>query len=100
MCAGRGGTGRFRCPREAPEGMLICWRLELGERGLFLSLFVLFTFASVYLRAEFIYVVGCGSGRRWGRQGEELVEGHREAGLQGCVTSERMWDGRAARLQS
>lgn len=45
--------------------MLICWCLELGERGLFLSLFVLFTFASVYLRAEFIYVVGCESGRRW-----------------------------------
>jgi len=98
VCAGR--DGRFRCPREAPEGLLICWRLELGEGGLFLSLFVLFTFASVYLRAEFIYVVGCESGWRWGRQGEKLVEGCGEAELWGCVTSERTRDGRAARLES
>lgn len=74
--------------------------LEQGEGGLFLSLFVLFTFASVYLRAEFIYVVGCESGWRWGRQGEKLVEGCREAERLGCVTSERMWDLRAARLES
>lgn len=101
MCVrAQGGEGWFRCPREAPEGMLICWRLELGEGGLFLSLFVLFTFASVYLRAEFIYVVGCESGWRWGRQGKKLVEGRREAKLRGCVTSERMRDGRVARLGS
>lgn len=68
MCLGRGGPGWFRCPREALEGMLICRRLELGERGLFLNLFVLFSFACVYLRAEFIYVVSCESGWRWGRQ--------------------------------
>lgn len=100
MCLGRGGLGWFRCPREALEGMLICWRLELGERGLFLNLFVLFSFACVYLRAEFIYVVSCESGWRWGRQGEELVEGHRGAKLRGCETSKRMRDGRAARLES
>lgn len=94
------GEGGFGCPREAPEGMLICRRLELGEGGLFLSLFVLFTFASVYLRAEFIYVVGCESGWRWGRQGEKLVEGHGEAELRGCVTSERTRGGRVARLES
>lgn len=80
--------------------MLICWHLELGEEGLFLSLFVLFTFASVYLHAEFIYVVSCESGWRCGRQGEKLVEGHREAKLCGCETSERMRDRRAARLES
>lgn len=45
-------------------------------------------------------LVGCESGWRWGRQGEKLVEGCGEAELRGCVTSERMRDGRAARLQS
>lgn len=92
----QGGTGGYA----NLEGMLICRRLELREGGLFLSLFVLFTFASVYLGAEFIYVVGCESGWRWGRQGEKLVEGHEEAELRGCVTSERMWDRRTARLET
>lgn len=64
-----------------------------------MSLFVLFAVASVCLGAEFIYVAGRESGRRWGRQGEELVEGPGEAELRGCVTSERARDGRAARLQ-
>lgn len=65
-----------------------------------MNLFVLFSFACVYLRAEFIYVVSCESGWRWGRQGEELVERHRGAKLRGCETSKRMQDGRAARLES
>lgn len=86
----QGGTGGY-----ANLLALGAW----GGRFIF-ELFVLFTFASVYLRAEFIYVVGCESGWRWGRQGEKLVEGCREAELRGCVTSERMWDGRVARLES
>lgn len=90
FCAGQEAAGRA-CVQEGrdssdapwrhPEGTVICWLLQPGERSLFLSLFVLFTFASVYLRAEFIYAVGCESGWRWGR----LVEGPGEAELRGGV---------------
>lgn len=84
MCVWGGRGGRLACPREAPRGSSDPPARSLGTEVLFLSLFVHFTFASVYLGAGFIYVAGRESGRRWGRQGEELVEGPREAELRGC----------------